>query len=244
MKASTPLLILLLLLAPTIALAKNNAPRSLFDWSTEWTEDKFLKQVKKNDKAVNQKQWTSALRSGEIALDGCTTLYGQLDQRCIIIMKNNVQAYANTGQIAEHATEITQAYQLATQAVGKQHFTTIIIRDTYRQLLMDQEHYEQTIPILIEMIEVEKSLQNDEFKILDWEILLYALYKITEQHQYQEPTLLRMLALTEKLIGVDSDNFERVAISLAEHYCEQKHYNKFFDLSAKYSLKTECVAKK
>ncbi len=235
---------MLLLLAPSIGSAKNNAPRSLFDWSTEWTEEKFLQQVKKNDKAVNKKQWRSAIDSGELALDGCITLYHELDQRCIIIMKNNVLAYTQTGQITEHATEITQAYQLATKAVGKEHFATVIIRDRYHQLLIDQEHYEQVIPIVIEIIEVEKSLQNDEFKILDWEILLYALYVVTEQQQYQVPTLLRMLALTEKLIGVDSENLDRVATTLAGHYCDQKKYNEFFDLSAKYSLKTQCLSKK
>ena len=96
---------------------------------------------------------------------------------------------------------------------------------------------------VIETIDVEKSLQNDEFKILDWEILLYALYKVTEQEQYLEPTLLRMLTLTEKLIGVDSDNFYRVATTLAESYCTQKKYNEFFDLIGKYKIDTKCLTK-
>ena len=158
-------------------------------------------------------------------------------------MKNNVTAYAKTGQIKSHATEITQAYQLATEALGKKHFTTIIIREYYRQLLLELERYNETVPVVIEIIEVKRSLQNDEFKVLDWEILLYALYIVTEQSEYEEPTLLRMLELTEKLIGVDSDNFYRVASTLAKSNSAQKKYNEFFDLIAKYNIDTKCLTK-
>ncbi len=247
MKIVTSLLVFLsillsLLISPTV-WADGKAPRSLFNWSTEWTEAKLIKQIKKNDRAINKKQWKSAIRSGESALAGCLSLYDKLDQRCIIIMKNNVLAYAKTGQIQSHAEKISNAYQTAMDAVGRQHFSTVIIRDIYRQLLINDEQYEKAIPVVIETIEVEQSLQNDEFKILDWEILLYGLYKVTEQTEYEEPTLLRMLVLTEKLFGVDSDNFDRVVTTLADTYCLQKKHNEFFDLIGRYQLTTKCLSK-
>lgn len=247
MKIVTSLLVFLSLLLSALisplSWAESKAPRSLFNWSTEWTEEKLVDQIKKNDRAFTKRRWGSAIKSGEIALDGCHVLFNKLDQRCIVIMKKNVIAYARSGQIASHTTEITQAYQLATQALGKKTFTTAVIRDIYRRLLLDIERYEETVPVVIETIEIERALQNDEFKILDWEILLYALYVVTEQREYEEPTLLRMLALTEKNIGVDSENFYRVASTLAESYCEQKKYNEFFDLIGTYNIDTKCLSK-
>ena len=74
---------------------------------------------------------------------------------------------------------------------------------------MDQERYEEAVPVVIDFIRVEAAMKNDEFKILNWETVLYALYKVTEQHQHEEPTLLRLLSLTERLIGADSDDFHR-----------------------------------
>ncbi|ARN72767.1 hypothetical protein [Oceanicoccus sagamiensis] len=240
------LTVFLITLFPFISLlahADNQAPRSFWDWSTEWSEKKFIKQAKKHDKAVSKRQWKKSIELGETALEGCLTLYHPLDQRCIIIMKNNVTAYARTQQTLSHRTEITQAYQAATEAVGKKHFSTIIIRDIYRAMLLDLERYEDAVPVFIESIEVERAMQNDEFKILNYEIYLYALYLVTEQPQYEEPTLLRMMALTEKIMGVESDDFYRMVSTLAETYCARKQYNEFFDVIGKYKLDTKCLSK-
>lgn len=91
-----------------------------------------------------------------------------------------------------------------------------------------------------EFIDIEKSLQSDEFKILEWEIILYALYVVTKQAQFEEPTLVRMLKLTKKLIGIDSEDFQRVAVTLAQTYCKNEKYDEFFSFIRQYQLKLTC----
>lgn len=120
------------------------------------------------------------------------------------------------------------------------HFSTIRIREVFHELVLDQERYATAIPLVKELIAVERETGKDEFKILNWQIQLYALYKI-EGHVKQEiPMLEKMARLTEKLMGRESEQLHRTVTVLAETYCTQKHYYEFYELVRKYKIKQSC----
>ena len=231
--------LVLLILLSSLCHA-GDQPRSFWDWSPDWTEERLHKLILKTGKAVRKQQWKTAIRHGEKALKGCLELTNERDPRCITLMRNNSLAYHRTGQRQQNAEQITRSYQIAYTELGERHYTTTITRDIYYHLLMDQERYEEIIPLVKTFIAIERSMNNDEFKILEWEIMLYAMYKVTEQQEQQEPTLLRMLELTEKLIGADSDDFQRVAITLAETYCAQEKLHDFFTFARQHKLDMRC----
>ena len=239
----TTILLLLTLSQPLLSWAEYKAPRSLFDWSTQWTESKYHSHANKADKAFYKKQWQSAIQLGETTLEGCHTLYGKTDPRCVAQMKKNVVAYAKTDSIKQHTNEISQAYQLAVPVLGPTHSATVSIRFYYHKLLLEQERYLELIPVVIEIIKAEKALQNDEFKILEWEILLYGLYVVEKQQANIIPTIKRILVITERIIGLDSENFRRAAWVLADNYCTEKKYNEFFEATGKYQLDNKCLTR-
>ena len=246
MPTVNPILIALMLgilIAPGLSWAEGKAPRSLFDWSTQWSERKYHRRANQADKAFYRKQWQSAIKLGESALQGCLTLFATTDPRCITQMNKNVVAYAKTGSLKQHADEISQTYTLALQVLGPIHSTTVSSRFYYHKLLLEQDRYLELIPVVIETIEAERALQNDEFRILEWEILLYGLYVVENQSERQIPTLKRIMAITERIIGVDSENFRRAATVLADQYCMDKLYNEFFALTARYQLDNKCLSK-
>ena len=120
------------------------------------------------------------------------------------------------------------------------HFSTIRTREVFHQLLLDQVRYKEAIPVVIELIEAERQTSDDEYKVLDWLIQLYALYKIEGFVEQEIPILLEMTALTEKLLGEESDQLSRTRAVLTESYCEQKQYHDFYELKRQYKIKTKC----
>ena len=234
---------LFLLLSPSYSWADSQAPRSLLDWSTEWTEKKYSRQTNKADKAFYRKQWKSAIQLGERTLEGCPALYVETDPRCITQMKKNIIAYAKTNTIKQHPREITRGYRLAKQELGLTHSATVSSRFYYHKLLQEQDRYLELIPVVIEIIDAEKVLQNDEFRILEWEILLYGLYVVEQKQENIIPTLKRIMDITERIIGLESENFRRAATVLADNYCTEKKYNEFFETIAKYQLDNKCLTR-
>lgn len=234
---------LFILLGSSLSWANGPAPRSLLDWSTEWTEKKYHRQANKADKAFHRKQWPAAIKLGESTLNGCLSLFMETDPRCITQMKKNIVAYAKTDSLLQHPREITRGYRLAKQELGTTHSATVSTRFYYHQLLREQERYLALIPVVVEIIASEKALQNDEFSILEWEILLYGLYVVEEKQDKLIPTVKRIMAITERIIGVDSENFRRAAMALADNYCTEKMYNEFFEITGKYRLDNKCLTR-
>jgi hypothetical protein len=110
----------------------------------------------------------------------------------------------------------------------------------FHKLLLDQVRYTEAIPVVIDLIDEERNTTNYEFQILDWDIQLYALYKVEGMVVNEVPTLERMLKLTDKLIGKRSDDYKRVAKVLAETYCKQEMYYEFYTFVKKRRLKISC----
>ena len=205
-----------------------------------WSDTRLHATIKKGKEAFDSKYWEKAIELGETALEGCSQLYSDRDRRCIRIMKNNSMAYFRAGEIEENAGNIEYAYRTASEELGAMHFSTIRTREVFHQLLLDQVRYKEAIPIVIELIEAERQTGDDEYKILDWLIQLYTLYKVEGFVDQEIPILLEMTMLTEKLLGQESDQLSRTRTILTESYCEQKQYHDFYELKRQYKIKTKC----
>lgn len=205
-----------------------------------WSDSRLHAAIKSTGVAFNNKNWDLAIQLGEAALNGCISLLSERDRQCIRIMKNNSMAYFRAGELETNALKIEKAYRIASKELGAMHFSTIRSREVFHQLTLDQVRYKETIPLVIELIETERKMGNDEFKILDWLIQLYALYKIEGPAEKEIPTLLEMKALTDKLLGKESDQLNRTITVLADTYCEQKEYYDYYQLKRKHKLKSKC----
>lgn len=205
-----------------------------------WSKSDLQKAIQKAESAYKEKDWQQAIILGERALTACIARMSERDRRCIRIMKNNSMAYYHTGELESNAKKIEQSYRLASSQLGAMHFSTIRIREVFHELVLNQERYAEAIPLVIELIDVERKMGNDEFKILNWQIQLYALYKIEGQIKQEIPMLEKMAKLTEKLMGVESEQLGRTLTVLAETYCTQKQYYEFYELVRKYKIKQSC----
>ena len=203
-------------------------------------EDRLHSTIKKTKAAFDNKHWEEAIHLGETALKDCRQLFSEGDRRCIRIMKNNSMAYFRAGKLEDHAAKVEEAYRIASTELGAMHFSTIRTREVFHQLLLDQVRYKEAIPVVIELIEAERQTSDDEYKVLDWLIQLYALYKVEGFVDQEIPILLEMTALTEKLLGEESDQLFRTRAVLTESYCEQKQYHDFYELKRQYKIKTKC----
>jgi tetratricopeptide (TPR) repeat protein len=205
-----------------------------------WSDTRLYATIKNGKEAFDSKNWERAIELGETALKGCSQLFSERDRRCIRIMKNNSMAYFRAGEIEENAANIEHAYRTASKELGAMHFSTIRTREVFHQLLLDQVRYKEAIPIVIELIEAERQTSDDEYKVLDWLIQLYALYKVEGFIDEEIPILVEMTTLTEKLLGQESDQLARTREVLTESYCEQKQYHDFYELKRQYKIKTKC----
>ena len=208
--------------------------------SKQQPEARLQSTIKKTKEAFDNKRWEEAINFGENALKECSQLFSERDRRCIRIMKNNSMSYFRAGELEEYASNIESAYRIASKELGAMHFSTIRTREVFHQLLLDQVRYKEAIPVVIELIEAERQTSDDEYKVLDWLIQLYALYKIEGFVEQEIPILLEMTALTEKLLGEESDQLSRTRAVLTESYCEQKQYHDFYELKRQYKIKTKC----
>ncbi|NIB43445.1 hypothetical protein HBA55_27800 [Pseudomaricurvus alkylphenolicus] len=205
------------------------------------SQDKKLHRLSlKMEKAAQKGRWQRVISLGQSAQMTCEALRSKRDPGCISIRVRQAIAYYRSGNAAEHIADIAQTYHLSQSVLGIDHFSTERTRDIYHQMLMDGEQYEAVIPLVIEYIEVERSKNNDQFKILDRLIQLYALYHVTAQYDREESVLNQMLELSEKLLGAEDKYSIRIAIRLAVKYCSEKRYHDFFDFAERRKLDLTC----
>jgi tetratricopeptide (TPR) repeat protein len=224
----------------SISFSLPNGHPEVDDKTEQHPEARLHFSIKKAKEAFDNKDWKEAINRGENALKDCSQLFSEHDRRCIRIMKNNSMTYFRAGQLQENAVNIEHAYHTASKELGAMHFSTIRTREVFHQLLLDQVRYKEAIPVVIELIEAERQTGDDEYKVLDWLIQLYALYKVEGFIDQEIPILLEMTALTEKLLGEESDQLSRTRTALTESYCEQKQYHDFYELKRQYKIKTKC----
>lgn len=217
-----------LLIFPTLSLG------------SDWDGDKLHSEIQAIEKARKDKNWIAVIETGQKALKGCIVLSGGRDPQCIAIMTKISVAYLKSQQLDQHPEHVKKTYELSSSVLGAKHFHTIQNRDVYHLLLINSERYREAIPLVLEFIDVEKAVGNDEFKILNWLIELYGLYKVSEQTNAEENTLIQLMNLTEKLLGREGEDFKRVATLLAQTYCENKKYHEFFSFAREQTLNLRC----
>ena len=201
---------------------------------------KFESLILDSENAFKSGEWTQSIALGESALKACHLRLSVNNPRCIYIMKNNSLAYEKAGELVEHADEVERAYRVALLQFGPSHHFTVKTREAFYQLAVKQNRYSETIPIVIALIHQERTTANDQHKILNWFIELHALYKTTDQVQYEVPTLESIASLTKEVLGGDTDDYKQATIALADCYCRQKDYTKFDILISRYSLDISC----
>lgn len=202
---------------------------------------KFESQIVDSENAFKLGKWTQSIALGESALEACHLRLSVNNPRCIYIMKNNSLAYAQAGELVEHADKIERAYRVALLQFGPFHHFTIKTREVFYHLAVKQKRYSETIPVVIALIHHERTNANDKHKILNKFIELHALYKKTDQIQYEVPTLESIANLTKEVIGGNTAAYKQATIALAECYCRQKDYTKFGILISRYSLDISCA---
>ena len=196
--------------------------------------------ISDSENAFKRGKWTQSIALGESALKLCQLRLSVNNPRCIYIMKNNSLAYEKAGKLVEHADKIERAYRVALLQFGPFHYFTIKTQEVFYNLAVKQKRYSETIPVVIALIHHERTNANDKQKILNKFIELYALYKKTDQIQYEVPTLESIAALTKEVIGAETDEYKQATIALAQCYCRQKDYTKFGILISRYSLDISC----
>jgi len=201
---------------------------------------KFESLILDSENAYKAGKWTQSIALGESALKVCHLRLSVTNPRCIYIMKNNSLAYEQAGELIEHADEIERAYRVSLLQFGPFHHFTNKTREIFYQLTVKQKRYSETIPIVIALIHQERTNANNKQEILNKFIELHALYKITDQVQYEVPTLESIATLTKQVIGTETDEYKQATIALAECYCRQKDYTKFDILISRYSLDISC----
>ena len=201
---------------------------------------KFESLILDSENAYKAGKWTQSIALGESALNACHLRLSVNKPRCIYIMKNNSLAYEKAGELAEHADEVERAYRVALLQFGPSHHFTVKTREAFYQLAVKQNRYSETIPVVIALIHHERTNANDKQEILNKFIELHALYKITDQVQYEVPTLESIASLTKEVLGGDTDDYKQATIALADCYCRQKDYTKFDILISRYSLNISC----
>jgi hypothetical protein len=204
------------------------------------TEAQLDQSILSIDRDIRSKNWARVIKRGPEILAQCTSLATERDPRCIALLRNINYSYIRSGRINEIPGQIKKAYLLSASELGEKHSATVMSRDYYYKLLLFREKYKKAIPILNEIIKVEKARNNDEYEILERLTQLYALYGLTEQFTHEETTLVKLLALTGKLLGDSGEDYKKIAVALAENYCAQKKYYEFFKVAGENKLDIRC----
>ncbi len=205
-----------------------------------WSEKKLAKMVLSIDRDLNRKRWQKVIDGAQVALPQCIKIHSEREQRCLILLRNINLSYEKTRRFNPNVRQIVNAYELMNEELGKSHFNTVMARDYYYKHLLFTESYEKAIPLAEEMIEVEQANENDPFKILERVNQLYALNGLLQKWPEEESYLLRLLEMTQQLIGEESEDYKIAASALAENYCIQKKYHEYFELVKKVKLEEKC----
>ena len=207
-----------------------------------WSERKFDKTVLKIDKDIRRKRWEKAIERSQEALPQCHALYSEQATSCILILKNINQSYEKIHAFNPDKTQIESAYRLSSRVLGPTHSTTNSARDYYYKFLIFNERYADAIPLLMEIIELEKSRSNDAYQLMERYKQLYALEGLTENWPAEEAALNKVMSLAQQVLGRDSEDFRAAVEALAYNYCIQKKYYEYFELIREQQQEIACFS--
>lgn len=207
-----------------------------------WSEKKFDKTILSIDKDITRKRWKTATKRSQKALPQCIALYSQRALTCIFILRNINLSYEKMHIFNPDSSQIKSAYTLSTEVLGKTHITTNNAREYYYKYLIFTESYAQAIPILMEIIALEKSSTNDAYQLMERYKQLYALEGLIENWPEEEAALTMVLRLAKQVLGEDSDDFKAAVEALAYNYCTQKKYYEYFQLIKEQQQEVSCFS--
>jgi hypothetical protein len=207
-----------------------------------WSERKFDKTILKIDKDIRRKRWAAAIERSQEALPNCIVLYTERSPSCILILKNINQSYEKLRTFNPNKTQIESAYRLSSEILGPAHPTTRSARDYYYKNLIFNEKYAEAIPLLMEIIHLEKNGANDAFQLMGRYNQLYALEGLTENWPAEEAALIMVLRLAQQVLGKDSEEFKAAVEALAHSYCAQKKYYEYFELIKEQQQEISCFS--
>lgn len=208
----------------------------------QWSERKFDKTILSIDKDIRRKRWEKAIEHSQKALPQCRALYSEQATSCILILKNINQSYEKTRAFNPDKTQIEGAYRLSSEILGPVHSTTNSARDYYYKYLIFNERYAEAIPLLMEIIGLEKSRTNDAYQLMERYKQLYALEGLTENWPAEEAALTEVMSLAERVLGRDSEDFRAAVKELAYNYCTQKKYYEYFELIREQQQEIACFS--
>ena len=207
-----------------------------------WSERKFEKTILSIDKDLNRKRWKSVIKRSQKALPQCSALYTERALTCIFILRNINQSYEKIRKFNPQAEQIESAYRLSSNILGASHATSISARDYYYKYLIFNERYAEAIPLLMEIINLEKSRSNDDYQLMERYKQLYALEGLTENWPAEEAALIMVIRLAQEVLGKDSEDFAAGVEALAYNYCVQKKYYEYFQLINEQQLEIPCLS--
>ncbi len=209
----------------------------------QWSERKLEKTVLRIDRDISRNRWDKVIKHSQKSLPQCVRLYSEQHPTCILILKNINQAYEKTRRINPDHSQIERAYSLASEVLGKTHFTTIAARNYYYIFLIYTKNYAPAIPLVTEMIEIEEAGSNDKFRLMERYSQLYTLEGLIGNRPAEEVALTKVVELSADVMGEESDYFRDAAEALAYNYCIQKKYYKFFQLIKQHKIEISCLSK-
>lgn len=208
----------------------------------QWSERKFDKTILSIEKDIRRKRWEKAIERSQKALPQCRALYSEQATSCILILKNINQSYEKIRAFNPDKTQIEGAYSLSSEVLGPTHSTTNSARDYYYKYLIFNESYAAAIPLLMEIISLEKCRTNDAYQLMERYKQLYALEGLTENWPAEEAALTRVMSLAQQVLGRDSDDFRAAVEELAYNYCTQKKYYEYFELIREQQQEIACFS--
>jgi len=207
-----------------------------------WSERKFDRTILSIDKDIRRKRWEKVIERSQQALPQCRALYSEQATSCILILKNINQSYEKIRAFNPDKTQIEGAYRLSSDVLGRAHSTTNSARDYYYKYLIFNEHYAEAIPLLMEIINLEKNGANDAYQLMERYKQLYALEGLTENWPAEEAALTKVMSLAQQVLGRDSEDFKAAVEALAYNYCTQKKYYEYFELIRKQQQEIACFS--
>jgi len=208
----------------------------------QWSERKFDRAILNIEKDIMRKRWNSVIERSQKALPQCIALYSAQSPTCILVLKNINQSYEKIRKFNPQAEQIESAYRLSSNILGASHATSISARDYYYKYLIFNERYAEAIPLLMEIINLEKSRSNDDYQLMERYKQLYALEGLTENWPAEEAALIMVIRLAQEVLGKDSEDFAAGVEALAYNYCVQKKYYEYFQLINEQQLEIPCLS--
>ena len=205
-----------------------------------WSERKFDKTILSIEKDIRRKRWNRVIDRSQDALYQCLSIHSESSPSCILILKNINQSYEKIYTFNPDDQQIVRAYRLASETLGYAHPTTRSARDYFYKYLIFNEKYIEAIPLLMEIIDLEKSGTNDAFQLMERYNQLYALEGLTENWPAEEAALIRVVQLAQQVLGEDSEEFSAAVEALAYNYCAQKKYYEYFELIKQQQQEIAC----